>query len=198
MATVAKIRPAAHSYIPIIQKPKCCAVACLQMILYRNGHGLYDQEELAVEFGVKIAPEDRHAFSDSMPYMTSFNHDEGISTLESVRRVNAFFKRHKLPLVAKAHHYSTIHSLKSFIAENLKLGNDIWAEYHSKEVYESLGENKIHDAVIESLDMKKNTVMLIDPKPNRKQRIAVALDVLDRALSSEYGKELGLVVVSKK
>lgn len=53
MSKIVKLKPA---YIPLIQKPQCCAVTCLQMIVYRNGYGLQDQEELAREFGVKVDP----------------------------------------------------------------------------------------------------------------------------------------------
>jgi hypothetical protein len=49
-------------YIPIIQKPYCCAMACFCMILYRRSGILYDQEELARYFGVRISLDSQSAF----------------------------------------------------------------------------------------------------------------------------------------
>jgi len=195
METVAVI----PRYIPLIQKPKCCAVACLQMILYRNGFGLYDQEDLAIEFGVKIEAVDKEAFRENMSIMTEFNCDEGISTVGSVDRVNSFFQRSGIGLEAKAHEYAKISSIEALIADNLAQNNDVWIEYHSHEIHASDQNNqRIHDAVVESIDKKTRFAVLIDPKPARKQRVTVPIDVLERSLSSKFGKELGIVIVRKK
>jgi hypothetical protein len=67
-------------YIPIIQKPYCCAMACFCMILYRRTGLLYDQEELARHFGVRISPNAQSAFSEQMPILTAQNFDEGVTT----------------------------------------------------------------------------------------------------------------------
>lgn len=185
-------------YIPLIQKPKCCAVTCLQMILYRNGHGLHDQEDLALEFGVKIEPEDVLAFREDMPILTSFNHDEGISTLDSVEAFNEFFKQKGIQLRAEAIRYADIDSLRDLLIKHLDDDHDVWIEYHSHEIASEHANNgRIHDALIESFDPASNTIVLIDPKPTRRQRHTTSLEMLDRALSSEYGRELGLIVVRK-
>jgi len=185
-------------YIPLMQKPKCCAVGCLQMILYRNGYGLYDQEDLAIEFGVKIGSDDRHAFREDMPIMTEFNCDEGISTVGSVDKINSFFERSSIALEATAYPYASLGTLEELIADNLPQNNDIWIEYHSHEVHAGDRDNKrIHDALLESFDKKTGTAVLIDPKPGRRQRVTVPLGTLERSLSGQFGKELGIVVVRK-
>jgi hypothetical protein len=189
----------APKYIPIVQKPKCCAVACLQMILYRNNFGLFDQEDLAIEFGVKVGADDKHAFRENMPTMTEFNNDEGISTLDSVERINVFFDSSKITLAAMALPFSKISSFKDLIVENLAQNNDIWIEYHTHEVHaDDINNKRIHDALIESIDLEANTAVIIDPKPGRRQRATVPVDVLERALSSKFGRELGLLIVKKK
>lgn len=113
------------TYVPLIQKPKCCAVTCLQMILYRNGFGLFDQEDLAIRFGVKIAADDAPAFRADMPVMTSANVDEGIATVESAPQMNSFFQSLSVPLVATAYKASTIASVNDFIAEHLHENHDV-------------------------------------------------------------------------
>src|SRR3989338_2892288 len=153
--------PQAHAYIPILQKPKCCAVACLQMILYRNGYGLFDQEELAIEFGVKVGADDVGAFRKDMPIMTRFNFDDGISTLESVGKINAFFDKKNIGLHAEAFKHSSIESVDDMVAKQLKSGHDVWAEYHSQEIYPGdPTNNRIHDALVESIDPDKATLVL--------------------------------------
>ena len=189
----------APKYIPLIQKPKCCAVACLQMLLYRNGFGLFDQEDLAVEFGVKIGIDDKSAFREDMPLMTDFNFDEGISTIESVDRINTFFKKSNISLFATPHSFSSIKSLRDLIVENLAQNNDIWIEYHTHHVHAGdINNKRIHDALIESFDAKTDSVVIIDPKPGRRQRLTVPLESIQQALSSEFGKELGLLIIEKK
>ncbi|MFZ4461457.1 MAG: hypothetical protein ACOYN2_02735 [Patescibacteria group bacterium] len=63
-------------YIPLVQKPECCAVTCLQMILYRRTGKLYDQQALAEFFGVKINKRHVHAFNVSLQIMDRYNKDE--------------------------------------------------------------------------------------------------------------------------
>ena len=52
-------------------------MACLSMILYRRTERLYDQEKLAMYFGVRISAECQDAFSKEMPLLTSHNYDDG-------------------------------------------------------------------------------------------------------------------------
>lgn len=184
------------SYVPIIQKPKCCAAACLQMILYRNGYGLFDQEDIAIEFGIKVGKEDKDAFRENMSTMTGFNLDEGMPTTESADHINHFLSNKNISLQVQNFRYSDISDLTHFISDNITKNNDIWVEYHTHEMYEASG--KIHDGLIESIDPLAKTIVLIDPKPTRRQRNTVSIDLLARSLSDIHGKELGLTIVSKK
>ena len=185
-------------YIPLVQKPKCCAAACLQMVLYRGGFGLYDQEDLAIQLGAKICLDDVNAFRVDMPIMTRFNFDEGISTVNSCDTINALLKSKNIGLTLEAHMHSEIRGLSNLIAEHIKYNEDVWVEYHSHEIHagkESVA--RIHDALVESVDLQSRTAVLVDPKPTRKQRLTVDLAMLDRAMSSKFGKELGLLIVKK-
>lgn len=187
------------AYIPLYQKPNCCAVACLQMIIYRNGFGLHDQEDLAIEFGVRIPPEHKEAFRENMPIMTGFNFDEGISTIGSIDRINAFFDRSGVALSASALPFSEISDLKGLLIQNLSQNNDIWIECHSNETHASdMNNNRIHDLVVESFDQKTGLVTLIDPSPRRRQRMLVPVEILERSMSDIFGQELGLLLIEKK
>jgi hypothetical protein len=185
------------TYIPLIQKPTCCAVTCLQMILFRNGYGLWDQEDLAVEFGVKIFPEMASAFRDSMPIVTQKNFDEGIQTIDSMDAVNKFFLGKKAALHAKGHRYSSIGSLSDFIATHIQANRDLWVEYHAQEIHkdDQYKGDYIHDGLVEAIDTIAQTVTVIDPVPEHRQRLTISLDVLGRAVSAHFGREAGFLVV---
>lgn len=184
-------------YLPLIQKPLCCAVTCLQMILFRNGCGLHDQEDLAVKFGVRISPENALAFRDDMPVLTRTNFDEGIPTVESEDKINSFLKEAGYPLKAKAWKFSEIEDTSSFLLDNIKRNNDIWIEYHSQEIhsYDRSGGDYIHDGLVESLDAVGRTAVVIDPMPEHRQRLNVTLNQIENGISEKFGRETGFVIV---
>ena len=188
------------SYVSLIQKPYCCAVACLQMILYRNGCGLFDQETLAIKFGVKIAPADAAAFSAAMPIMTKSNCDEGIQTIESGNQINSFFDEMRIPLRAQSFKRSALKDIPAFLNEHLGKDHDIWVEYHTNEIYSDFPNEAelIHDGLIESFDSASQKIALIDPMPNHRQRNVIALEALERSISKQYGRETGFIVIEKR
>jgi len=186
-------------YIPLIQKPTCCAVTCLQMILYRNGFGLHDQEELAVAFGVKIREKYAAAFSSKMPIMTRSNFDEGIPTVESESKINAFFVEKKVGLIAKSYVFSEIPSVRDFIKSHIRENSDVWIEYHAQDIHpdDQMQGNYIHDGLVESIDLADDMVCVIDSMPDHRQRLTLPLKTLERAISPHFGKETGFVIVRK-
>jgi hypothetical protein len=189
----------APAYIPLIQKPTCCAVTCLQMILYRNGYGLFDQEKLAVHFGVKIAAEDARAFRADMPTMTQQNFDEGIQTVELVAPINAFFAAHTPGLTARRVRAGSVGKLDDFLRENLANNRDIWIEYHGHEIYgwDLYKGDYIHDSLIESFDPARAEATIVDPLPQHRQRELFPLAMMERAISKRFGRETGFIVVEK-
>ncbi len=182
-------------YIPLVQKPCCCNVTCLQMILYRRGFGLFDQQMLAQYFKIKIGKDDLKCFNIKLTTFTKTNFDEGLKTIESAGIVNRFFKAQKISLMAKAIRASEIKNLETFIIQNLKQNNDLWVEYKSHKTH---GEKFIHDNVVESVVKTKKTVgvILIDPAPYHKPRLSVSLEKLTEAISKKYGRETGFIVIS--
>ncbi len=187
-------------YVPLIQKPNCCSITCLQMILFRNGYGLVDQEELAIKCGVRISPEDSAAFRTEMPFMTDVNLDEGIQTVDSERQINTILKEIAPELRARSFRHSKIDSLSDFLTTHLRDNRDVWTEYHAREIHsgdEKKG-NYLHDGLIESLDLDLGSVVVIDPMPKHRQRLVISLETLERAISTQYGRETGFVVIGKR
>lgn len=181
-------------YIPLVQKPQCCSVTCLQMILYRRLWKLYDLQDLALYFWVKIDEENIESFNVKLKTLSNFNFDEWISTIESEEIINQFFHENNLNLKAKSYKYSDIYDLKIFIEENLKIGNDLWLEYHSDEIHSYNDYVTIHDSLIESIF--ENEVVLVDPEYHHKPRIKVDIETLKKSISNHFWKETWIVVIS--
>lgn len=184
-------------YIPLVQKPCCCNVTCLQMILYRQGFGLFDQEKMAKFFDIKVGKDDLKCFNVKLGLYTRTGHDEGLKTIDSQDAVNNFFKKNKIPLVAKAVRASKIRNLEKFLTENIKSNNDLWVEYKSHRIHE---EKYIHDNVIEGIrKLNKSTrVILIDPAGRHKSRLTINLSALKEAISTKFARETGFLVISRK
>jgi hypothetical protein len=188
------------TYLPLIQKPSCCAVTCLQMILFRNEGILFDQEKLAITFGVKILPQDAPAFSTTMPIMTDPAIDEGIRTVESEARLNLFFQEVAPRLKATSFKYSKIPSLIDFLTTHLCANHDIWVEYHSDDIHPT-DERRgmyIHDGLVESLDLQNDRVIVIDSMPDHQQRLSLSLNALETAISTRYGRETGFILIERR
>ena len=194
------IRSLVPGYIPLMQKPACCAVTCLQMILFRNQVGLFDQEELAIKFGVKVPAEDILAFRTEMSVMTSANVDEGIHTVESEEQISCFLEKMAPELRATSFKHSRIGSLSGFLSSHLDANRDIWVEYHAHEIHSTDDQQGkyIHDGLIESINLADGSVILIDPMPKHRQRQVISLEILDHAISTRFGHETGFVVIDRE
>ena len=188
-------------YIPLTQKPCCCNVTCLQMILYRRGLGLFDQQKLARYFRIKVGKKDQKAFNVRLSIYTRINYDEGLKTIESEEIINRFFEQRKISLTAKAVKASEIRDLNKFIMDNLLADNDLWTEYKAHRIhgYDSDQGRYIHDGLVEELvEGRSSQVIMIDPNGRHKPRIRVSTRILAQAISSKFGRETGFIVISNK
>ncbi len=180
-------------YTHLVQKPYCCGVTCLQMIIQRRLGELFDQEKLAEHFQIKIAPEVSGSFNIQLPLLSSHGHDEGMQTIESEQEINDFFHDNHLPLHAKTYPLSQIKNLKTFIVAHLTADNDLRTEYKLHSIFDS---NSIHDWLIESLDIDTDVVTMLNPSPTRQPRYTLTLEQLEEALSPKFARETGIVVIS--
>lgn len=180
-------------YIWLYQKPYCCNVTCLLMILYRNGYSLYEQDYLAKYFDVKISKDSKEYFSVDLKTFTSENFDEGLKTIESENIINNFFTEHNIKLQAKATYFKEIIDLKKFIFENLEKNYDLWVEYKLHNIFDL---KLIHDGLIESCE--DWMITMIDTDPEAESRFKVSIEDLEEALSNKYARETGIIVISKK
>ena len=181
-------------YIPLVQKPFCCNVTCLAMILYRRGYGLFDQEKLAKFFDVRVSPEARKTFTVRLGLYSSVGFDEGIKTIESAALVNQFFRKQKISLLATAVRASEIKDLNRFITKHLNANDDLWIEYKTFPIH---GGSFIHDNVIESIQVSNGSTraVLVDPDGQLRTRTSVPLSAIKEAISHKHGRETGFIVI---
>ena len=119
-------------YIAQVQKPYLCNVACLNMILYRQSRLIFDQEELADFFNVKIHPSLVNCFTKTFETTDKRNDDEWLKTIEEEEKINEFFTKNNIQLKAEAFHLSKIleqWTLSDFIKKCIEENKDMWTEY---------------------------------------------------------------------
>lgn len=182
-----------EKYIIILQKPYLCNIACFLMILYRNEKILFEQEELAQYFDIKIHPKYKDSFNIKLKHTKKINDNEWLKTIEEWTKIITFLKNKKIDLTVKIYKYSIIENLKLLIIKNITEWNDIWVEYKTEWIFKW---NKwIHDWLIEKIDW--NILTIIDPTPENKNRFEVHIDYLEEALSNKFARETGIIIIKK-
>ena len=80
---------------------------------------------------MKVDQKSRDWFEYALEILTSFNRDEGISTIESATALNAFFNEEGVSLEAAAYvaDEAFAKGFATFLSDNLQAGNDVWIEY---------------------------------------------------------------------
>lgn len=180
-------------YIAQVQKPYLCNMACLNMIIYRNFWIIYEQEDLAHFFNIKIHPKYLPCFNSIFDTTEKTNDDEGLKTIEEEQSINSFFAEKHHPLTATAYTLSNIHDLKIFIEKHITEWNDMWVEYKIEWIWEWF--QWIHDWLIESISWWE--VTLINPWAYSPSRYTIHIDILAEALSAKFARETGIVVIKK-
>ncbi|MCK5474374.1 MAG: hypothetical protein KAI53_03130 [Candidatus Aenigmarchaeota archaeon] len=186
-------------YIRLVQGPCCCCVTAFQMILYRRGFGLFDQEELAKDLKIKMNKHDLEAYNIKLDTYTNPS-DAGMKTIESEKIINQVLKKNNISLMATGVPISNIPNLKEFIIRNLSKNNDLWMEWMIYNVYDEKQHKKqwnmptwmsCHDSVIESINVGQDTkVTVVDPFWYHKPRMEMDINKIKDAL-------VGFIVIQK-
>lgn len=186
-------------YTPLVQRPCCCCVTCLQMILYRRGFGLFDQEELAKYFKIKIGKIDVGAFNVKLGTYAKLS-DAGMHTTESEKTINHFFRKKGIPLAASSVRPSEIPDIGKFLEGALSKNSDIWMEYKTSKIHKVRQKEKWfwpewkcpHDNVIERIRKEngRTKVTLVDPFWFYRPRTEVDVEELKTEI-------IGFIVISR-
>ena len=172
-------------YKHLTQKNSFCGPACLQMVLFRRGIWV-EQEELAKKLGTRIRNKNRNK------YLLDFeinDNDAGLNLLE-FNHFGSILKEYGLK--AKVIILSKIEDLRKLIEENLEKGNDTIINLH-RGFYDPK-KNWGHFCLVSSIE--NDVVEICDPSFEDKSYWKTSVEELMKAMSKEIdGKERGLIML---
>ncbi len=175
------------NYKHLVQKPSFCGPTSLQMILFRRGFWV-DQEELAKKLKAKIRSKNKDKYVHDFEID---NKDAGIP-LENFSEIGGTLE--ECGLKAKVIFFDDIENLKELITENLSQGNDIIINFHRG--HYDPKKNWGHFALISAIEDEQ--VEICDPSYEDKSYWKTSIEELMRAMSDEIdGKERGIVIISE-
>jgi hypothetical protein len=164
------------------------------MILYRRSGILYDQEELARYFGVRISLDSQSAFSEKMPIFTAQNFNEGVATLSIGNELQAILDRLEILSIVVTHLFETAELLESQIIATLAQDGDVWCEFVDGPL-DKPEELSLHDNLIEAYNSQTKEVILIDPEGYKKNRYSMPFNELVTRVSGKYGRKTGIITL---
>lgn len=179
----AKLEP---PYTTLTQQPFCCVPACIQMVLYRRGLSLLEQEEIGIDLGLTVPLENGGLF-ENVPTLTKPPTDTGDwGTRINIKKydLNSFFKKRGFHLRSTYVHQDKIKEVPFFIASNLEQRNDILTCFRYGTLY---NENVPHGhgSLIEKINGTQIT--LVEPMADLKRK-SVSVDKLIEAIIANQEK----------
>ncbi|MGM5488345.1 MAG: hypothetical protein ACQESG_05330 [Nanobdellota archaeon] len=170
-------------YIAMTQQRYCCLPTCLQMILSRRGIPLLEQEEIGIDLGLIVPPEEAENFAN-VP--KGEEPPAGWGTRINLERysLNSFFRKRSIPLSSEFYEIKDLEDLRTFITHHLSQGNDRLTAFNYHALY---GEPSAgHASLIESIE--GDTITLVDPQVGRKRK-TVSSAKLRKATEVHYDGE---------
>lgn len=151
-------------YSHITQQPFCCVPACMQMVLSRRNLPLFSQKYIGTELGLTLTGK-----KPSAGWGTQVDKQE--------YSINAFFRKHNLPLQEEYLPVSKLESIAEWAATQISGDNDILVCFN----YGLLYENKYqtgqgHVCILDSIE--KENAILIDPEESNRKYRRVKLEKL--------------------
>ena len=173
-------------YKHLSQRPHLCAATCLQMVLFRKGHWV-EQEELAFKMGTRIRTISKDLFN------LSFKIDDNDAGVR-LEEFSKFDWLSEYGLKAEVITFNEIKDFKELIEENLNNDNDIIVNFH-RSVF-TPERDWGHFALISSIEDKE--VELCSSSYIEKPFYKVNIDKLLEAVSySKNGESRGVVIIKK-
>ncbi len=184
-------------YIPLTQQKYCCVACAVQWILLRRKVKMVEQEIIAKELGLTIPRSVQKLFNVKMRTLKKKPKIGWGTREQDGNKLNAFFKKHQIPLKAKKIFYEDIKDPVKLISENLQKGNDIMAITNMQ----TIDKNKKygHALIVTELILDKiSRVVLGDPDAKEPKFWETELDKLIAGMDKKYGYSQGLYIISKK
>jgi hypothetical protein len=168
----AKISPA---YTSIAQKPYCCVPTCVQMILDRRRLPFFEQEEIGIDLGLVIPPEEAHNFQN---VQVGESPAAGWGTRINLKKydLNKFFRKNNLQLTSTYFSLGDIENVPRYITTNLSEGNDILICFRYGVLYNE-DVTAGHGSLIE--EVNNSLITLVDPNPDPERKIVHIDDLIE-------------------
>lgn len=182
-----EIVPKNSRYIPFVQGRYCCVPTCISMIMYRQRIPLMPQELLGYHLGLTVAPESRHLFWNPRKGKQPIS-GWGTQMQEKQYTPNKAFQKLKIPLKVSFLPIKDFDDkqFRKYLKEIELKDQDalVCFDYKvlNKERKTKQGPYLGHMCVVDRVDLKKDTVRLIDPSPNQPKWRIVNLDELKKAM----------------
>lgn len=152
-------------YIPITQQPYCCAAACVQMIMYKNGIPLLPQESIAYQLGLAVPDDEKHLFEKTHVRETG-RQGWGLQISWKQYSLETCFEKLSIPLRVRYYMSSQIPSiedLKETLTDLQSEDADILLSFAYEELWGQDGEAG-HVCVFDRIE--GDDVWMIDPEQN--------------------------------
>ena len=187
------------AYTPLTQQRLCCVPCAVQWILLRRGLPIFTQEEIGKTLDLTVPPKHRHLFPSGTVRVVAKKPILGYGSQSSTEAAayNLFFRAKHIPLQVTYTRHSKLKKPASFIASNLKKGNDVMIITHMS----ALNPKKKwgHALLATAITLGRNPVVTVgDPDWDEKKIYAVPLAKILRGMTKEVGKtERGLYIFKK-
>lgn len=185
---VIKINP---PYKHLVQKKNLCGSACIQMILFRHGVWI-EQEELAYKLGTKINGKDADLYL--MPFRKASDGSSKIGMkLKDFNKPKIKNALKKYRFNIGIHRISTVKSPEKFFIKNLKENNDVIINFWWKPIN---GVDFGHYVLLSEFNTVTKKIKVCDPGQNKRSFWEVRLDKLVKGMNKKFdGNERGFLVV---
>ncbi len=178
-------------YKHLVQKRSFCGPACIQMVLFRNGLWV-DQEELAYELGVVTAEEYKDYFIH--PFQTVPKGDPRYGfKFEDFDNQKTIDILSKYDITSEVLVMSEIGDVKIFLIEQIQNRNDIIACFRLDPF---TGEKVGHYVLVAAIDDENDMITFCDPHLKHKKTWTTSLEELMDAMETNWdGKERGFIII---
>ncbi|MBI2612999.1 hypothetical protein HYW59_04325 [Candidatus Kaiserbacteria bacterium] len=184
-------------YIPLTQQRMCCVPCAVQWVLLRRRLPIFTQEEIGKVLELTVPPKHKKLFGHHVKVSTKMPPHGWGAKADEDEHLNAFFRKHRLPLRAKHVKHSELKEPENLVEKNIKKGNDVMFITFMGVINKKYRWG--HALVVSGITRdKKTTVTVGDPNFIAPKFYDLPLEKLIKGMSKKHGKvERGLYIFSK-
>ncbi len=177
------IVPKDTRYVPLTQQYSCCVPTSISIIMYKLGIPLMPIEQLGYHLGLIVDKDHRNLFWGAR---TGKRPGAGFGTQINTKRfeINRVFKKLKIPLHVSTRSivsFANAKAIAAYLGVRVKKNEDIIVLLNS-DVLNGTKNHNGHACVVDRIDVRKQSVRLIDPSPGQPKWRQFSVSRLMRAM----------------